>query len=201
MTTEHAIWLLFTWVLANQAGVPISVVPSLIGVGVLAGTGHMSLVTTVVVTVTASLTADITWYGIGRWWGARAVALLGKCSRRAATRVELAKRRFGAHQLGFLFASRFLPELNPLAAGLAGVARIQPVRYIAIVTVSALVWATTWTGVGFALTRVATGLSMPFFMLPFSERAMPARPDVSNADGAREGATPRSDRAEPSPRR
>jgi len=162
VTTEHAIWLLFTWVLANQAGVPIPVVPSLIGAGVLASAGHMSVVTIVVVTVTASVTADLAWYGIGRWCGVRAAALLEKFPRHAAARVKGARRRFVAHQLGFLFASRFLPELNPVAAGLAGAARIQPARYIVIVTVSALVWATTWTGVGFALASAATELSMPF---------------------------------------
>jgi membrane protein DedA with SNARE-associated domain len=155
-------WLLFTWVLANQAGVPISVVPSLIGAGVLASAGHMSLVTTVVVTVTASIIADLAWYSIGRWCGAHAAALLEKFSRHAAARVKVAKRRFAAHQLGFLFASRFLPEVNPLAAGMAGAARISPGRYIAIVTVSALVWAATWTGAGYALGNVATGLSTSF---------------------------------------
>jgi membrane protein DedA with SNARE-associated domain len=55
-----------------------------------------------------------------------------------------------------------LPEINPLAAGMAGAERISPGRYIAIVTVSALVWAATWTGAGYALGNVATGLSTPF---------------------------------------
>jgi membrane protein DedA with SNARE-associated domain len=64
-------WLLFAWVAANQGGVPIPVVPSLVGAGALAGAGHASLVATVAVIVAASLIADLAWYGIGRWRGAQ----------------------------------------------------------------------------------------------------------------------------------
>ena len=69
-------WLLFAWVFANQGGVPIPVVPSLLAVGALAGTGHASFVTSLVVIVGATLMADLVWYGLGRWRGAQALALL-----------------------------------------------------------------------------------------------------------------------------
>jgi len=155
-------WQLFAWVAANQGGVPIPVVPSLVGAGALAGAGHASLVVTVAVIVAASLIADLAWYGIGRWRGAQALALLGGLSRHAFVRVKAAEQRFVAHQLGFLFGSRFLPEANPVAAGMAGATHIGPARYILIATASALAWAGMWTGAGYALGNVTTGVPTPF---------------------------------------
>jgi len=108
----------------------------------------------VVVTVAATLVADLMWYGVGRWRGPQALALLGRLSRRSAARVEGAERRLLAHQLGFLFSSRFVPGVNPLAAGIAGATGIVLGRYILIATTSALAWALAWTGAGYALRSV-----------------------------------------------
>lgn len=166
MTPEHPLWLLFAWVVANQAGAPIPAAAALIGAGALAGMGHASLTTTVAGAVSASLVADLAWYGVGRWRGAQALALLAKLSRRAAARVKMAEQRFVAHPLVFLFGSRFLPEANPVAAWMAGAARIAPGRYLVIVTASAPGWAGTWIGAGYAVGSVTTGLTKPFGVVP-----------------------------------
>ena len=71
---EHATWFLFAWVYCNQAGVRVPVVPALLGVGVLAKGGHLSMVAVMAIAVGASLAADLTWYGLGRWRGER-----GRC--------------------------------------------------------------------------------------------------------------------------
>ena len=107
MTSELAS-LLFVRVLLNQAGVPLPVVPSLLAAGALAHS-RMGLLVPVLATVAGTLVADLVWYGLGRWRGPQALALLGRLSRRA-------EERFLTHQLGFLFSSRFLPEMNPIAA-------------------------------------------------------------------------------------
>jgi membrane protein DedA with SNARE-associated domain len=38
---EHATWFLFAWVFCNQVGIPVPVIPALVGVGALAGNGHL----------------------------------------------------------------------------------------------------------------------------------------------------------------
>jgi membrane protein DedA with SNARE-associated domain len=162
VTTAHAMWLLFAWVAANQGGVPIPVVPSLIGAGALAGAGHASLVTVVAVAVGASLTADLAWYSIGRWRGAQALAFIGKLGRQAAARARIAEQRFVAHRVGVLFGARWLPEVNPLAAVMAGAAGIAAHRYMVIAMTSALAWVGTWTALGYTLGNVATRRPMPF---------------------------------------
>jgi len=75
--TSHVVALLFAWVLVNQAGVPIPVVPSLLAAGALAAQSRTGLLVPVVVTVAATLVADLMWYGLGRWRGPQALALLG----------------------------------------------------------------------------------------------------------------------------
>ena len=70
MSFGHLEWVLFGWVLANQGGVPLPVVPVLLAAGALAATGRVSIVETVAVAVGASLCADLGWYGVGRWRGA-----------------------------------------------------------------------------------------------------------------------------------
>ena len=47
--------------------------------------------------------------------------------------------------------ARFLPELNPVAAGLAGATRATLGRYLPCAVGTALIWAGTWTGLGYVL--------------------------------------------------
>jgi len=151
-------WLLLAQVFVNQGGVPIPVVPSLLVAGARAGTGRLGLVTTALEIVAAALAADLVWYGVGRWRGPQARALVGRISGRAAARVELAERRFRAHRVAFLLGARFLPELNPLAAGMAGVTGMTLRRFVVIATTSALAWAAVWVGTGYVLGPVAAGI-------------------------------------------
>jgi membrane protein DedA with SNARE-associated domain len=158
----HVAPLLFAWVLVNQAGVPIPVAPSLLAAGVLAAHAGTGGLMPVLVTVGAALVADLLWYGLGRWRGRQALAVVARLSRRSAVRVDNAERRFRAHQFGFLFSSRFLPVLNPIAAGLAGATGLVLGRYLLIATTSALAWALVWTGAGYALGKVTHQIASPF---------------------------------------
>jgi membrane protein DedA with SNARE-associated domain len=146
-------WL-FAWVVVNQGGLPIPVVPSLIAAGALAAAGRASLSTVIALIVGASLVADLLWYGIGRWAHAPVLGLLGRLSDSAVERVKTTQRRFVAHGMGFVLCCRFVPEVNPVAAATAGAAHVAPGRYMLVATVSALGWAGTWTGFGYALYQV-----------------------------------------------
>jgi membrane protein DedA with SNARE-associated domain len=163
--TPHVASLLFVWVLLNQTGVPIPAVPSLLAAGALAAHSRTGLLVPVLVTVAATLLADLVWYGLGRWRGQQALALLGRLSRRWPVYVENVERRFLEHQVGFLFSSRFLPEMNPIAAGMAGATRIVLARYLLIATTSALVWALGWMSTGYALGHATGWMPTPFGVL------------------------------------
>jgi membrane protein DedA with SNARE-associated domain len=71
--------------------------------------------------------------------------------RRPPASVDRIQRVFLAHRLGYLWTSRFLPELNAVAAGLAGVTHLRLIHFALHATGSAVVWAATWVGGGFLL--------------------------------------------------
>jgi membrane protein DedA with SNARE-associated domain/rhodanese-related sulfurtransferase len=148
---DHVEWVLFGWVLANQSGVPVPVVPGLVAAGALAASGRTSIVEIFTVAVVATLCADLGWYGLGRWRGAGVLSLLGGLSPRASALVRRAHDGFLAHAGKFQLTARFLPELNPVAAGLAGATRVRVARFVGYGAFSALVWAGIWTGLGYLL--------------------------------------------------
>ena len=169
MTTSiiaaHAHWAelaLFVWVLANQGGVPIPAVPVLLGAGALAGSGSLSAVMTLAVPVASALCADLTWYLLGRWRGSWALDLLTRLLPKARAHVQCASHLLTAHPRLFQLSARFLPALNPIAAGLAGAAGMSLSRFLPGAAVSAAVWAGSWTGIGYLLTHGVAGLARSF---------------------------------------
>ena len=92
--TAQAFSLLFAAVLANQAGVPLPVVPSLVAAGALSAHAGTGMVPSILVTVVAALVADAIWYGLGRWRGREALRTAARLLRRSAEYVDHAERRF-----------------------------------------------------------------------------------------------------------
>jgi membrane protein DedA with SNARE-associated domain len=148
---EHAQLLLFAWVFGNQAGVPVTVVPVLLGAGALAGSGRLSLTVIIAITVVASLGADLTWYGLGWWHGPRLLKMLGHASPEGGGLLRKVRGAFATHHGAFQLSARFLPELNPIAAGLAGATKSSVRHFICWGTVSAVTWAGAWIGCGYFL--------------------------------------------------
>src|SRR5262245_48178548 len=148
---RNAEWLLVVGVLANQAGVPLPVTPWLLAAGALAAQGHMSLIGLVAGGVGAALCADLGWYGLGRWRGTQALGTLLRALRQPPGAADRVVQIFETHRLSFVWAARFLPELNPIAAGLAGVTGVGLPRYLLNASGSALVWVGMWVGAGFLL--------------------------------------------------
>ena len=105
------------------------------------------------------MVADLVWYGVGRLASPYVLGLLNRLSGRAAERVKATERHVLAHRFGFMLCCRFLPEVNPLAAALAGAGQVAPRRYMLVATMSAVAWAGTWTGAGSALYHVTIAIA------------------------------------------
>ena len=159
---QNAAWILFLWVLANQAGIPVPVFPSLLAAGTLAANGSLSFVAVLASAVGAALGADLVWYGLGRWRGIRSLTALVRLARRPPTSVVRIQHVFRTHQLRVMWSARFLPELNPIAAGLAGATDVTLARFLPHAVGSALLWAGTLTGAGYLLGGTITGSSARF---------------------------------------
>jgi len=148
---DHAEWIVFALILANQAGIPVFAAPALLAVGALAWTGDVNVAIAIAGAMGASLCADLGWYTVGRWHGHWALAALGRLSRGTGTLVDDAQRLFLAHDRAFQLGARFLPELNPVTAAFAGVAGVGLRRFVLGAAVSAGIWAGTWIGVGYLI--------------------------------------------------
>jgi membrane protein DedA with SNARE-associated domain len=187
-------WVLFFWVFANQGGVPVPVVPSLVAAGALASTGGPNFGIALSVAVVATVCADMVWYGLGRWRGAQALRVLWRGSNPPGRAAD-ARHPFREHGVGFQFLAKFLPELNPIAAGLAGATGVAIGRYVAMSGVSAVAWAGGWTTAGYLLPSVlhhvpmyvsvplAVFVALPLAVLVVTGSARQLRASVFARDG------------------
>ena len=62
----HGYTLLFFWVLAEQAGLPLPAAPLLLAAGALAGQHQLTFALVVIVAATGSLVSDTFWYFFGK---------------------------------------------------------------------------------------------------------------------------------------
>jgi membrane protein DedA with SNARE-associated domain/rhodanese-related sulfurtransferase len=146
---EYGVVVLFAWAFAVQAGVPAPVVPILVGAGVLSGSGRMNLVLAIVAAMAATVGADALWYALGRSYGTRVLATLLRFSLDRDSLIREAKERFAAHRARYLILAKFLPGVNPLAAGLAGAVPIPVGRFLRYAAAGAVLWAGVWITLGY----------------------------------------------------
>ena len=142
--TRHAYAILFSWVLIEQAGVPVPSVPVLLAAGTMTSTHRLHVALILPVIMLACLIADSTWFLLGRRYGTRIVEVLCRMSFEAATcitRTEGSLARRGGVTL--LFA-KFLPGLSTMAAPLAGQAGMSYRRFLLFDMAGTLGWASAW---------------------------------------------------------
>jgi membrane protein DedA with SNARE-associated domain/rhodanese-related sulfurtransferase len=151
---QHGLVVLCAWAFAVQAGVPAPAVPVLLGAGALSGSGRMSLAMAVGAAMAATVGADVLWYLLGRSHGTRVLGILCRFSLDPDSLIRHAKQRFAAHGLRYLILAKFLPGVNPLAAGLAGVVPIRPERFLLYGAAGALLWAGAWITLGYLFADV-----------------------------------------------
>jgi membrane protein DedA with SNARE-associated domain/rhodanese-related sulfurtransferase len=141
--------VVFAWAFAVQAGLPAPAVPMLLGAGALSGSGHMNLALSILAAMTATLGADVLWYSLGRSHGLRVFEILFRFSLDPDSLIRHAKERFAAHRARYLIVAKFLPGVNPLAAGLAGVVGLRPASFLRYAAAGALLWAGGWIMLGY----------------------------------------------------
>src|SRR5437899_2082365 len=141
--------VVFAWAFAVQAGLPAPAVPMLLGAGALSGSGHMNLAVSILAAMIATLGADILWYSLGRSRGPRVFEILCRFSLDPEPLIRHAKERFAAHRARYLIVAKFLPGVNPLAAGLAGVVSLRLDSFLLYAAAGALLWAGAWIMLGY----------------------------------------------------
>jgi membrane protein DedA with SNARE-associated domain/rhodanese-related sulfurtransferase len=161
LLAAYGLGLIFAWAFVVQAGAPVPAVPMLLGAGALAGTGRIDLALAIAAAMGATVAADVLWYSLGRSYGTRVLELLCRFALDPDSLIRHAKERFVAHRLRYLVLAKFLPGVNPLAAGLAGTVPIRLERFVIYAAAGALLWAGAWMILGYlcadVIARIATG--------------------------------------------
>lgn len=150
---EHGYVLLFFWVLAEQAGLPIPASPLLLAVGALAGQHQLNFVLAVMLAATGSLAADTFWYFFGKRKGAVVLGWLCKISLEPDSCVRRTESTFTRLGYRTLLVCKFVPGLNTAAPALSATAGIGLPQFLLFDWLGAALWASAFAGLGLIFSK------------------------------------------------
>jgi len=146
---QYGYLVLFGFVLAEQAGLPVPAVPVLLGVGALTGAGRMSMTLAFAAALAASLPPDVVWYELGRRRGGRVLRVLCRISLEPDSCVRRTENLFMRRGRGALLVAKFFPGLSTVAPPLAGMVGIARWQFLLLDIAAAILWAGTWMTLGY----------------------------------------------------
>lgn len=145
----HGYSVVFVWVLAEQVGVPVPSIPILLAAGALAGSHQLSFVGALSLAALASLCSDFMWYGLGRSRGHAILNLICRISLEPDSCVRRTEDVFVRHGARSLVYAKFVPGLGTVAAPLAGLFRMRPLRFALWDLAGIFAWAGGYLGAGY----------------------------------------------------
>jgi len=150
---QYGYILLFFWVLAEQAGMPLPATPLLLAAGALAGQHQLNFGLVVIIASIGSLVSDTFWYFVGKHKGAVVLSWLCKIALEPDSCVRRTETTFT--RLGFrtLLVCKFVPGLNTAAPALAATSGIGLLPFLLADWMGALLWASAFAGLGLAFTH------------------------------------------------
>lgn len=144
----HGYALLFFWVMAEQAGLPIPAAPLLLAAGALAGQHQLNFALVVIVAATGSLFSDTFWYFFGKRRGAIVLNWLCKIALEPDSCVRRAESTFTKLGYRTLLVCKFVPGLNTAAPALSATAGIGLPQFLLFDWLGAALWASAFAGLG-----------------------------------------------------
>jgi membrane protein DedA with SNARE-associated domain len=138
---RYGVVVVFANVLAEQAGVPLPALPTLVVAGTLAADGRLSVAAIVAAALSASLIADTSWYLIGRRFGYKVLRTVCRVSVSPDSCVRQTEEVFQRYGLASLVVAKFVPGYSTIAPTLAGILRTAALPFLASTAAGALLWA------------------------------------------------------------
>jgi len=146
---RHGDAVLFAWIFAEEAGLPIPTIPLLLAAGALASTGPFHFAWSLVLALSPCLMADSLWYQMGRRHGATVLRLLCRISPAPDSCISHIKAAFGRHGASALLFAKFVPGLNFAAPPLAGTSGVSPLRFLLFDGLASVLWAGGYMMLGY----------------------------------------------------
>jgi membrane protein DedA with SNARE-associated domain/rhodanese-related sulfurtransferase len=139
---DYRILMITANVLANQLGLPVPVIPTLIVAGAWAAQGTISPAALFPCTIFACVAADSVWFLAGRIYGNSVMKLLCRISLTPDSCVSDTQSRFERWGSNALLVAKFVPGLALIAPPLAGATKMGWPRFLAFSTVGSAAWVT-----------------------------------------------------------
>src|SRR4051812_10746912 len=138
---EHGYITLFLASLIERLGIPVFTTPIVVGAGLLAASGKLSLVLVIAITVVATLIGDWVWFELGRRRGQRVVGLLCRISLSRETCIERTKTFSKRHSDYSLLYTKFVPGVSHISPPLAGMSGMSLGRFTSFNLAGTFMWA------------------------------------------------------------
>jgi membrane protein DedA with SNARE-associated domain len=113
--------------------------------GAMTATGHLAPGPSIALAVAACLISNSVWYALGRARNGRVVRLLRALS---PSTCQTRKRGLDHRRAVLVFLAKFMPAIGWIAGLVAARAGISYRRFIVIDAAGALIWASTYIGLG-----------------------------------------------------
>jgi membrane protein DedA with SNARE-associated domain/rhodanese-related sulfurtransferase len=140
LITRYGLLVVAGNVLLDQLGLPVPAMPMLIVAGALAAQGSLDPLPLLVLGVLACLVADYIWYLIGERFGLRVLKTLCRISLEPDSCVSQTQIKFDRWGSNSIIIAKFVPGLAVITPPLAGAMHIGRLRFVALSTISALLW-------------------------------------------------------------
>jgi membrane protein DedA with SNARE-associated domain/rhodanese-related sulfurtransferase len=140
VASPFGLWLIFLNVLAEQLGLPVPTLPTLVVAGALAASGRLPAAGVFAVALLACLIGDSTWYLAGRAYGVSVMRLLCRISLTPDTCVRQTQSSFERFGPAALVIAKFIPGLSMIAPPLAGATHMRFLRFTAVSLLGSSLW-------------------------------------------------------------
>ena len=162
---RHGYSLLFAWVLAEEAGLPLPSAPVLLAAGALAGRRRMYLPVVVAVPLLAATMCDTFWYILGRRRGVGVLRFICRISLEPDSCVRRTQLSFERRGAWALVIAKFVPGLSAMTAPLAGISGMRWRRFALLDALGALLWSSAYISAGFVFsTKLERVLALLSFL-------------------------------------
>jgi membrane protein DedA with SNARE-associated domain/rhodanese-related sulfurtransferase len=148
LIAEHGLTIVFANVLAEQLGLPLPAIPTLVVAGGLAGEGRLPVGAVFGLAFLACTIGDGAWFVAGRVWGRRVMELLCRVSLSPDSCVRQTEVHFERWGGWSLVLAKFIPGLSTIAPPLAGATRVGWARFLFWNSLGVALWAGAAIGAG-----------------------------------------------------
>jgi membrane protein DedA with SNARE-associated domain/rhodanese-related sulfurtransferase len=150
---KHGYWLIFVFVIARQACLPVPGNLVLLAAGALSGAGRLNFAGIVILSVCAFLLADLAWFQAGRWRGTRILHFACGLSGDPSACVDNAHRTFARNGVRSLLISKFVIGLDAVAAPLAGASGVTRLQFVVFDITGAILWSCAYATLGYVFSE------------------------------------------------